>query len=69
MTLQEIVEQIAQLSLEDQSELMEILKQRFPEADEDEAVDIHAEFRQAWREAMAGEEIPLSDLWKAVNDE
>ena len=38
-----------------------------PLFDED-SVDIRAEFRQAWREAMADDTIPLDDVWKALNE-
>lgn len=31
-------------------------------------MDIHEEFRRAWREAMQGNEIPLAELWDALNE-
>lgn len=68
MTVRELVEQIDQLPTDDQRKILEILKHRFSE-DEEEVIDIHEEFRQAWREAMTGEEIPLSELWDALNAE
>jgi hypothetical protein len=69
MTVKELVEQFDQLSADDQRELLEILKQRIPETDDDAAVDIHQEFRQAWQEVMEGEGIPLSELWDALDEE
>ena len=40
-----------------------------PFTDDEDDVDIRAEFRQAWRDAMTGNVISLEDLWKAVDDE
>lgn len=34
-----------------------------------EAVDVEAEFRQSLRDALAGNVLPLDELWKAVDDE
>lgn len=35
--------------------------------DEDE-VDIRAEFKQAWHEAMTGKTMSIEDMWKAIDE-
>ncbi|HVU13104.1 MAG TPA: hypothetical protein VHD90_17620, partial [Phototrophicaceae bacterium] len=66
MTVQELSEQLVRLPLDERLELLEVLTHSIRETlreeeAEAEVVDIHAEFRQAWREAMEGkDEIPLS---------
>jgi hypothetical protein len=36
---------------------------------EEDIVDIEAEFKQAWREAKAGNEVSLEDMWTMLDDE
>ncbi len=73
MTIQEWTEQIKLLSLDERVELLEVLSHSIKEAlsanEDDEEIDVHEEFRQAWHEAMSGEEIPLSELLDSLNDE
>lgn len=37
--------------------------------EDEEDVDIRAEFKQAWGEAMRGETLPIEELWKARDEE
>jgi hypothetical protein len=39
-----------------------------PEQEEIETSDVLIDFRQAWREAMTGQTIPVAQLWEGIED-
>lgn len=50
--------------------VMDFVQEEVDIADTDEEdVDIEAEFRQSWRDALAGNVLPLDELWKALDEE
>lgn len=74
MTVQEWSKQLVKLPLDERLQLLEVLTHSIRETlreeeAEEEDIDIHAEFREAWREAMEGKTHPISTLWDELDEE
>jgi hypothetical protein len=78
MTVDEIAKEIRKLPIHEQLILLETLSQairekvqrRLEKAETPlEEVDTHAEFREAWNDALTGNTRPVSELWAALDAE